>query len=1146
MKKHYLPSCFAFLSLLFSNCINAQDTIRVQTFDWDSNTRSEVFDFPDNPSDTYRKILMKYNMRCHDAAVGSGSIGCREWDYSCNTFITDSTRVDSTRQTAPSHVISNFSGSEFPYTTLSTFSYTQYLQHQTDMELTNWTAGLVGNATAELALSGAQPVAKAQFLYLANELADAGLGAGSIHAVALPVNVGGQIDFLRIRLKSVTDTVLNSDKPILDGFTEVYFRNTTFDISPLNWQLNFYQPFDWDGTSNILVEFSFTQTPNGTTPTIQATDAGFDAAIFSGPFDGALHFNGTGNVNVPTDHFSNISDEITISLWSYGTPDILPANSTVFEGVDNSNIRQANVHLPWGNGQVYWDCGNDGGGYDRINKQATEPDFEGQWNHWAFTKNASTGEMKIYLNGELWHEGTGKIKPISINAFKIGSAVSGSPVYYGSLAEFQVWDKALDQPTIQAWMRKKVDSSHPDYDRLISYFPMNQSAGDTIVDASPNGVDATAQLPNWVPIRGEDLFKNFITTSIRPDMVFMQGDAVINDVLVPIVEQTINGPNSVVYYGLNGTDLITTDTQLLYLAGYQYVLSETGETVDSVWVMPDDTIQITDLTYFTKQPSKYEILSLVTPYGNGLDLGDDGKTFTFDVTDYAPILKGKKRMSIELGGQNQEELDIEFLFIKGTPPREILDIQNVWPFRRGWYGEIQSDRFFEPRMVRLSPNGSHYKLRSAITGHGQNGEFVPRTHYLNLDGGAQNFTYNVWKECADNPIYPQGGTWIFDRAGWCPGAATDVHEFDITNLVQQGGEVEVDYGVNGAFMSEANYLVSNQLVTYGAYNFGLDASIERIARPNKTDVEFERINPACNIPIVWIKNTGSTSITSLEIEYFVQGNPTVESYDWTGTIVPDESAAIELPVLNVGFWETPEDVPTFEAKIAQVNGMTDENAANNRATSQFEAPRIFQNDDEYVLTVTTNNNGGEYSYFIKNAAGDIMMERDNMASNTTYNDVMDLPPGCYTFQFFDAGHDGLSFWFFPENGNGGLWFKRYLTQTILLAVKSFEPDFGSGVQFDFVIEGVVATQEDEVFQSMSTYPNPASDMVNVELRGFAGKEVEVELANLQGQTLYSKSFGKISAETWKAEVSLSNFPQGMYFIKMKSKDRVWVNEFVKL
>ena len=58
--------------------------------------------------------------------------------------------------------------------------------------------------------------------------------------------------------------------------------------------------------------------------------------------------------------FTSIENEITISLWCYGTPDIMPAASTIFEGRDDDNNRQVNVHLPWSNSQVYWDCGNDG------------------------------------------------------------------------------------------------------------------------------------------------------------------------------------------------------------------------------------------------------------------------------------------------------------------------------------------------------------------------------------------------------------------------------------------------------------------------------------------------------------------------------------------------------------------------------------------------------------------------------------------------------------------------------------------------------------------------------------------------------------------------------------------------------------------
>ena len=145
-------------------------------------------------------------------------------------------------------------------------------------------------------------------------------------------------------------------------------------------------------------------------------------------------------------------------------------------------------------------------------------------------------------------------------------------------------------------------------------------------------------------------------------------------------------------------DLIENGGQTLWRAGYQLVQNIRGGIVDSVFFQEEGTIEIKDLRYYLRTPAKFEILSLVTPYGNGLSLGKDGKTFTFDVTDFAPILKGKKRMSIEMGGQWQEELDIQFHYIEGTPNREVIDIQNIWRFDRGNYRAIQEDQVFEPLM----------------------------------------------------------------------------------------------------------------------------------------------------------------------------------------------------------------------------------------------------------------------------------------------------------------------------------------------------------------------------------------------------------------------------------------------------------------
>ncbi|HSF90522.1 MAG TPA: hypothetical protein VLA46_13955, partial [Saprospiraceae bacterium] len=174
------------LTLSLISVAGAQDTIKIQTFTWEDNHRVDSFDFPDDPDQKYRKILMKYNMRCHDAVVGNGSTGCYEWDYSCNTFVTDPTRTDSTRATAPDYTISNFNGTSFSYSNSPTYVYTAYTQHETILE--------AGNLTSEALFTGPEPYVahtpasktyRYQVILPADELATGSMLVGSIYGLRI-------------------------------------------------------------------------------------------------------------------------------------------------------------------------------------------------------------------------------------------------------------------------------------------------------------------------------------------------------------------------------------------------------------------------------------------------------------------------------------------------------------------------------------------------------------------------------------------------------------------------------------------------------------------------------------------------------------------------------------------------------------------------------------------------------------------------------------------------------------------------------------------------------------------------------------------------------------------------------------------------
>jgi len=159
-----------------------------------------------------------------------------------------------------------------------------------------------------------------------------------------------------------------------------------------------------------------------------------------------LSFPGSGSVTVPPAAVAALANQpaVSIAFWQYGDPAQQPRNDYCFEGRNAAGQRVVNTHIPWGDSVVYWDAGNVGGSYNRISKAATPPEFEGQWNYWVFTKDATTGSLAMYLNGNLWHSGTGHnyyMEPMT--SFRIGSNGGGTESYYGMMDDFAIWNRSL-------------------------------------------------------------------------------------------------------------------------------------------------------------------------------------------------------------------------------------------------------------------------------------------------------------------------------------------------------------------------------------------------------------------------------------------------------------------------------------------------------------------------------------------------------------------------------------------------------------------------------------------------------------------------------------------------------------------------------
>ena len=1117
MKKLSFTLYFSLISLLLF-AQNPGDTIKIKTFHYGSNTRDTLARFPAGNL-SFEKIIMKYNMRCKNALVSTSdnrNLGCGEWDYSCNTYIVDSSKVESVSATQAKYVISNFTGTNFLYSTKEIYDYYRFTQTKVQVN------GVVSDSQYSIGSGNSYSAApiftparsgKSQYLYTASELQALSLQAGALNSIILNAQTNGsKAGFLKVKLKHTNRQNLENGMPDLVGFTEVYFSDFVF-VSGAN-RIPFHTPFMWNGTDNILVEFSFTNTISQDPIRFTSDSLGSAMGLFA-INNYALNLSHSGEAKLDTAKFSTIKNEITISFWAFGNANQMPITTSILYGYDaNINNRQLNIHLPHANTNVYFDCGFSAGGYDRVNKIATATEMGGKWNHWAFVKNASTGDMKVFLNGQLWLSGTGKVKPITLINLILGKDQNGNSNYKGNINQLMIWSKALPDSMIPRITRNYETQQAPYIENLVSYYPMNEGSGN-LINERVNNNTVTVKNARWNYNRGEQISYGFTNTMHRPSLIFTRStfnlsitpnvvtDSVVRATHV-IDEFSITSKQGAYPISNDVVNVVSTTTNY-YSASPSLIFNGDAANlpiVDSISNLVEGSLAMSNLNFFRRFPWYNEIMSFVTPYGIGLNLGVEGRTWYFDVSDYEPILRGDKRILMTLGGQNQEQNDVEFWFIVGTPPRNIVGFNQIWQGtnRTGQapLTAINNQNRFAPENVSIPANGKYFKMRSSITGHGADGEFEANggqvNHYLNLNGGDNEFEWIISEECAFNPVFPQGGTWVYDRQGWCPGQRSLLKEFNLTPLVTAGTTANIDYNASAPLKTggDYNYHVAHQLVSYGEFNFTRDARIMDILQPNNGIVHGKK-NPMCDNPKIVIQNSGKNPITQMLISYGIN-NGTALTHEWKGNLAAMETDTIVLPhkgsLWNSGISGT---TNTFTTQILKVNEAdNDAYVLNNKMSVRFTLPEIIPS--VFTLEFRTNNRPTESAYKLFDDWGNLIDSKSFTDANTTFSKQYNLG-GCYKLVVEDKGHDGVQWWANSAQGTGFIRLRR-ANNTIL---KTFQPDFGGGFEYSFTTNWALTIAEETIENEIMVFPNPSKGMIHINGNHLEG--AKLVLYDLLGKVL---------------------------------------------
>ncbi|MFT6244252.1 MAG: hypothetical protein ACJA0U_002111 [Salibacteraceae bacterium] len=427
-----------------------------------------------------------------------------------------------------------------------------------------------------------------------------------------------------------------------------------------------------------------------------------------------------------------------------------------------------------------------------------------------------------------------------------------------------------------------------------------------------------------------------------------------------------------------------------------------------------------------------------------------------------------------------------------------------------------------------APNGTNYLYAGML----QNNVEGPQTGGATYNAGAilPNGNYNhmhmfrgylsgVWGDAISTTT--MGATQIVSYQQTLPMDLIGV-DLDISNL-------EIFAFINDGNQSAGDILTG---VSIYATLTGFPASDEVIFESANLDdiyacdVGAQTVNPTANI-----RNWGSNVLTSATITYDVNGGTPVVM-NWTGSIAPGVAEDVTLDPITF----TPNaGSNTMNVSIAEPNGVADI-TTDNSGSSLFNASTTSTLSSDYTVTVnlTTDRYATETTWELTNSQGTVIASAGpwaNLAANgTTVQPPVDANISaneCYTFTIYDSYGDGI------DSGYGvGSFSVEDQSGNVLTSGGNFTTnDFGL---FKAISD---ASINEVIFEEVSIFPNPASEVLNVNFSTEATDFV-VSILDLQGRVIASQTGSK------NVTFPVADLASGSYLVTISTENGVHTENVV--
>ena len=281
-------------------------------------------------------------------------------------------------------------------------------------------------------------------------------------------------------------------------------------------------------------------------------------------------------------------------------------------------------------------------------------------------------------------------------------------------------------------------------------------------------------------------------------------------------------------------------------------------------------------------------------------------------------------------------------------------------------------------------------------------------------------------------------------------------------------------------------------------------------------------------PDIKIQNYGLTTLTSFDIEVFVNGVQNSVT-PWTGNLATYQLTTITLPLIT-GISAN----ANIEIKTTNPNGGVDDDITNNDVS--FTATLAYQNTHvDVTVAITTDQYGSETTWDIKISSGASISSggpyADGAVSVQTPVTVTLSPDECYTFTIYDSYGDGIC----CNYGQGS--YSVIDGNTYSLASGGQFTDEESA-QFRTGISSPSSIEETNIFEKISIYPNPVNDIATLSFTTTEKSKTAISITNILGEIVYINEIGNITSGQHIMPISTSKITEGLYFVNLITSNSI--------